>query len=171
MSSYQFLASDHPFEKLENPFLERLSIREALERNMDIPAFMLENPDMDPEEKIVLICDTEEHLEDLELHPEEISFPEVSARLTENPYVVELQWCYNKERAETLLGYIKKHLTSAENLEIFSLWLDEEDPPQRMEVTLDCLNLSHLSFLDLSEGYQGPRCLHVKNTHPALIES
>ncbi len=171
MSSYQFLASDHPFEKLENPFLERLSIREALERNMDIPDFMLENPDMDPEEKIFLLCDTEEHLEDLELHPEEISFPEVSARLTENSYVVELQWCYNKERAETLLGYIKKHLTSAENLEIFSLWLDEKDPPQRMEVTLDCLNLSHLSFLDLSEGYQGPRCLHVKNTHPALIES
>ncbi|HBW13639.1 MAG TPA: hypothetical protein DEF30_07470 [Proteiniclasticum sp.] len=171
MSSYQFLASDHPFEKLENPFLERLSIREALERNMDIPAFMLENPDMDPEEKIFLLCDTEEHLEDLELHPEEISFPEVSARLTENSYVVELQWRYSKERAETLLGYIKKHLTSAENLEIFSLWLDEVDPPQRIEVTLDCLNLSHLSFLDLSEGYQGPRCLHVKNTHPALIES
>ena len=72
MSSYQFLASDHPFEKLENPFLERLSIREALERNMDIPDFMLENPDMDPEEKIFLLCDKEEHLEDLELHPEEI---------------------------------------------------------------------------------------------------
>lgn len=123
MSSYQFLASDHPFEKLENPFLERLSIREALERNMDIPDFMLENSDMDPEEKIFLLCDTEEHL------------------------------------------------TSAKNLEIFSLWLDEKDPPQRMEVTLDCLNLSHLSFLDLSEGYQGPRCLHVINTHPALKES
>lgn len=171
MSSYQFLASDHPFEKLENPFLERLSIREALERNMDIPDFMLENPDMDQEEKIFLLCDTEEHMEDLELHPEEISFPEVSARLTENPYVVELQWRYSKERAETLLGYIKKHLTSAKNLEIFSLWLDEEDPPQRTEVTLDCLNLSHLSFLDLSEGYQGPRCLLVKNTHPAFIDS
>ncbi len=171
MSSYQFLASDHPFEKLENPFLERLSMREALERNMDIPDFMLENPDMEPEEKIFLLCDTEEHLEDLELHPEEISFPEVSARLTENPYVVELQWRYSKERAETLLGYIKKNLTSAENLEIFSLWLDEEDPPQRMEVTMDSLNLTHLSFLDLSEGYQGPRCLHVINTHPALKES
>lgn len=171
MSSYQFLASDHPFEKLENPFLEHLSIREALERNMDIPDFMLENPDMDPEEKIFLLCDTEEHLEDLELHPEEISFPEVSARLTENPYVVELQWRYSKERAETLLAYIRKHLASAKNLEIFSLWLDEEGEPHRMEVTLDCLNLRHLSFLDLSGGYQGPRCLHVKNNHPDYKES
>ena len=171
MSSYQFLASDHPFEKLENPFLERLSIREVLERNTDIPDFMLENPDMDPEEKIFLLCDREKHLDDPELHPEEMSFPEFSALFTEHPYVVELQWCYSKERAETLLGYIKNHLTSAKDLEIFSLWLDEEGEPHRMEVTLDCLNLKHLSFLDLSGGYQGPRCLHVKNTHPALLES
>lgn len=90
MSSYQFLASDHPFEKLENPFLERLSIREVLERNTDIQTSCWKTR-IWTQEKIFLLCDREKHLDDPELHPEEMSFPEFSALFTEHPYVVELQ--------------------------------------------------------------------------------
>lgn len=164
MSIYQFIASNEPFDNLENPYLESLSIREALERNLEIPDFMVENPDLDPEEKIVLLCDTEEHMNELEITPQtELSFSELSG-YSEKSSFAGIHWVYTKERALKLLDYLQDHLKRSPEVEIFSIWLDDQSPLDVRTLSSEALTLESLSFLDLSPGYGGPVCLRITSS-------
>lgn len=164
MSSYQFLASDKPFEKLENHYLMRLSIKEALERNMDVPEFMLDNPDVDQDEKVFLVCEEEDHLHDLEIYPEDNPTLSTQISITEKPYTAEIYWQYSSEQVEVLLSYIRSHMEKAHEVEIYSLWLDEVETAEKEVISLDTLSPEKLYFLDDNRGYNGPRCLLIKKT-------
>lgn len=67
MSSFQFLASDKPLQEVKNPYIEFISINEAVKRNIALDDFILEDEEIDRDDKMIMICDSEEHLDEIEI--------------------------------------------------------------------------------------------------------
>ncbi|MBR5816840.1 MAG: hypothetical protein IKY38_05390, partial [Anaerotignum sp.] len=49
---------------------------------------------------------------------------------TEKPYCAKLEWHrYTEGRAENILAYIREHLQTADELELWHVWLDDAETP------------------------------------------
>ncbi|MCD8502162.1 MAG: hypothetical protein LRY71_11335 [Bacillaceae bacterium] len=162
MSIFQFLASDKQLHERKNPYIEYISINEALKRNVEMPSFILEDTDVDKDEKNIMYCDSEEHLNELEINHDLYYSVEYAQEYTDKPFVSELQWRYTKARAQQLIDYLVDQLQHVDEIEVWSIWLDEQEPAMIRTVLAAELKVSNLDFLDGTKGFLRPECLIVK---------
>ena len=132
MSHLVCLASDTPLEILPNPHLKLLSVNEALALGLDVPQSMLMDPELDPDEPETFLWSDIT----IEFDPEtgavtpppedcwDIWPMEIAASFSSSKkYFAEVEWpCCTPGRAQVLADYIRRHLETAEELELWNLW-------------------------------------------------
>ncbi len=164
MSLYQFLASSKPIKEKINPYIEHLSVNDMIARGMEVP-FNLVNHTINPDEKIILWCDTEEHMDEIEiLRQEEMPYPDVE-KFTNKPNIATLSWRYTDARAEELIQYLKEALSSDSELfelELWQIWLaDSIDGLKVHEFNVNDLNVSVLREHMGQNHFEHPVCLRI----------
>ncbi|MCT4783436.1 MULTISPECIES: hypothetical protein [Exiguobacterium] len=160
MSEFQFITSNQPLKEVENPYIEFLSINEAIKKGIVLPDMLTDDEDLDRDEKILMNVESEEQLDEIELKQDLYYDMENVEAYSEKPHVVELRWRYSDSRAEQLVKYIIDHLKIAEEVEIWKVWVDEQTEPNVQSITLDELTIDALRFLG-AEGFERPECLRV----------
>ena len=121
MSLFQFLASDKLLKEVTNPYMEFISINEAIERNIEVPVLILNNSKIDRNEKIILACESEEHLDELEIKKDMYYSDEYAREYSQKPCYAQLQWRFTKPRATQLYDYLMDQLKYVEEIEIWSM--------------------------------------------------
>lgn len=110
MSSFQFLASHKPLQEVKNPYVEFMSINDAVKRNIALDDFILEDEEIDRDDKIIMICDSEEHLDEIEISDNMYYSSEYAKEYSNKLYFSQLQWRYTKTRAKQIIDYLKQQL-------------------------------------------------------------
>ena len=162
MSSLLFFASEKPLKELPNPHERTLSINETLALGVVFPDYIL-NSDFDRDKpNTILYMDREIHInadtkeiedgdfdDDFSIRP--FSPMEVFGIHTENPFCAELCWHkYTSGRAENVLSYIRKHLQTAKELELWHVWLDDSETPifKRKTIPFSALTIETLKEIE-----------------------
>ncbi len=156
MSFLVALASDMPLEKLENPHMKMLSVNEALEMGVEVPKSMLADYEIDRDEPGMIMWSDIEPRIDLENGIFDMPDPDDNFDIwpiehgddlqSKKEYLAAVEWnrC-TPVRAEMLLEYIRRHMESAEEMELWHSWMggggEEEYPPlvKTTEIKLDKL--------------------------------
>lgn len=145
MSMMTCLASNSPLEALPNPHMKLLSISEALGQGIKVPDSLLyagidyDEPetylwsdivirmDFDPATGEVTV--TGDVDDNFDIWPVDA----VDTLSTQRPYLAAVEWGNpTPGRAEILLDYIRRHLETAEDVELWQLWMgsgEEEQSP------------------------------------------
>lgn len=160
MSEFQFITSDHPLKEVENPYIEFLSINEAIKKGVILPEMLTDDEDLDRDEKILMNVESEEHLDEIEIKRDLYYEQENVESYSSKTHVVELRWRYTDARAEQLVEYIVDHLETADEVEIWKVWVDEQTEPSIKTITRDELTIDSLRFLG-DVGFERPECLRV----------
>lgn len=160
MSEFQFITSNHPLKEVENPYIEFLSINEAIKKGVVLPDMLTDDEDLDRDEKILMNVEAEEHLDEIEIKRDLYYDVANVEAYSSKPHVVELRWRYSDARAEQLIAYITDHLKTAEEVEIWKVWVDEQTEPSVKSITRDELTIDALRFLG-DIGFERPECLRV----------
>ncbi|TCI39227.1 MULTISPECIES: hypothetical protein [unclassified Exiguobacterium] len=160
MSEFQFMTSDRPLKEVENPYIEFLSINEAIKKGVVLPEMLTDDEDLDRDEKILMHVEAEEQLDEIEVKRELYYAEENVEAYSKKPHVAELRWRYTETRAQQLVDYITDHLKTADEVEIWKVWVDEQTEPSVRSITLDELTIDELRFLG-DVGFERPECLHV----------
>ncbi len=162
MSLFQFLASDKLLKEVKNPYVEFISINEALKRNIEVADFIMNDTKIDKDEKIIMFCDSEEHLEAMEINHDMYYSSVYAKKYSKKQYFSELHWCYTEVRAKQLVDYLNEQLKSLDEIEIWSIWLDDHKSASIKSINVNELSITDLAFLDTSNGYEKPKCLIIK---------
>ncbi|TCT15635.1 hypothetical protein EDC18_103343 [Natranaerovirga pectinivora] len=161
MSSYQFLASNKPLKEVTNSFVKLLSINDMIANNMEIPDFLLKTT-KDRDEKIVLQCDSEEHLDEIEIMNENSIQVGYLKKYTNKKYISSLTWRYTDKRAEELLQYIKDQLKDVDEIELWDTWMDEKiEEPIIRELNIQDLTVQLIKESVGKGCYGKPSCLKI----------
>lgn len=173
MSYLVALASDWPLETLENPHMKMLSVNEALEQGIEVPKSMLMDYEIDRDEPGMIMWSDIEPVIDFEKGIFDMPDPEDNFDIwpidtgddlqSKRPYLAAVEWSHcTPERAEMLLDYIRRHLETAEEIELWHTWMggggESEYPPlvKTTEISLDKLSAEDISALcetDVFEKY------------------
>lgn len=160
MSLYQFLASDSKLLEVKNPHIKIMSINEALSSGLHVDESLLNN-DIDRNDKsVIMYCDSEEHLYEVEIRKEES--PCYAEYYSTKKYYSILSWRYSKNRAEQLIEYIKQHLDKASNIELWNIWMDEAKKPKVYYCKIDDLTVENIRSIWGQGGFETPECLIIE---------
>lgn len=163
MSLFQFLACDKGLEEIKNNHIEIISINEALNRKIELGDLILNNSSLDRDEKMILICDSEELLDELEIN-HNMNYSSVYAeQFSKKRYFSEIQWRYTEPRVKQLYDYIVDQVRTVEEIEIWSIWLDAPETAVVKSINVDDLTVENLKFLDISNGFEKPECVVVRS--------
>ena len=163
MSLFQFLACDKELEEIKNNHKEIISINEALSRKIELGDLILNNSSLDRDEKMILICDSEELLDELEINHNMNYSSEYSEQLSKKRHVSEIQWRYTEPRVKQLYDYIVDQLRTAKEIEIWSIWMDAPETAVIKSINVNDLTVEYLKFLDISNGFEKPECVVVRS--------
>lgn len=161
MSLFQFITSDAPIKEVHNPHIEHLSIRQARDCGMELPNFIDENPDIDLDQPIISICDSEDHVDDIEIK-QDFGLVDVVGEYSTKEFTGRLFWRYSPKRVLELERHLKKMLEQSTEVEVWSIWLDEAAPVRKKRTTASKFTAQDLKFLHRPEGFTGPECLIIK---------
>ena len=143
MSLMTCLVSHTPLEPLPNPHMKLLSINEALEQGIHVSDSLLYSEVDYDEPETVLWSDIEISIsmdpatgevsvsgdvdDNFDIWPVDM----VDTLRTQRPYLAAVEWGKpTPGRAEILLDYIRRHLETAENVELWHLWMGSENQEQ-----------------------------------------
>ncbi|ABW19467.1 hypothetical protein [Alkaliphilus oremlandii] len=161
MSRFQFLASDRMLMEVKNPYRELISINEAIIRNIKIPDLVMDSTEIDRDKKFIVACDSEEQLNALEIKNDMYYSSEYAKQYSNKLYFSELRFRYTEKRAEQLLDYLKGQINDLQEIELWSIWLGEEDATASIKSkNINELTIKDLAFLNKSANKQ--RCLIIK---------
>lgn len=160
MSEFQFITSTQPLQEVENPYVEFLSINEAIKKGVILPEMIAEDEELDRDAKILMNVESEEQLDEIEIKRDLYYAEENVAAYSKNPHVAELRWRYSEKRAQQLVEYITDHLKTADEVEIWKVWVDEQTEPNVQSINLDELTIDTLRFLG-DGGFDRPECLRI----------
>lgn len=160
MSLFQYLASDKLLKEIRNPYAEFISINEALKRNIEVDDAIVNGGYFDLDEKNIMIYDSEEHIGEIEIYHDMYYSSEYAKEYSRKNYFSELQWRYTKIRAKQLVDYLKEQLKELDEIEIWSIWLDEHKSANIKSVNIEELSVADLDFLN--NGCETPICLIIK---------
>ncbi|AKL95733.1 hypothetical protein CACET_c22870 [Clostridium aceticum] len=159
MSLFQFLASDILLKEVKNPYIEFISINEALKRDIKLSDFIINDTKLDRDKKSILICDKEEHLDEMEINHDMYYSSEYAKEYSSKQYFSELKWRYTELRAKKLIDYLKEQLQISDEIEIWSIWLGEHKSANVESININELNIADLEFL---HDHETPKCLVIK---------
>lgn len=161
MSRQRFIASANPLTALPNPWVRAISIEEAMALEMDLPDFLLENPDIDRTEPVIQICESEEHLDELEIMP--LAEPETWIRgFTDLPCLAEINGRYSLQRAQRLIDYVNQALALTQEVELWQIGPGDLVAPFVRRIPLAQLTVETLRFFDGSDGTEYPQGLIIR---------
>lgn len=171
MSFLVCLASDSPLEALPNPHMKLLSVNEALEQGIEVPRSMLEDFELDRDEPDAIMWSDIQPVIDIEKGIFDCPDPEDNFDIwpidsgddlqSKKPFLAAVEWSgCTPARAGMLLDYIRRHLETAEEVELWHTWMggngEEEYPPlvKRSEKTLDSLTAADIEEICKSDVFQ-----------------
>ena len=142
MSALIYFASDAPLKEWESPHNRMMSVNEALAAGIEIPDIL----DLDAVDKddphMLLWSDSYVKKEDTGILEDSGFDDDISIRameksedlLTEKNYCACLEWPgFTKGRAQRLITYIREHLTSAQEIELWHIWMGSSYPPPQIQ--------------------------------------
>ena len=125
MSICQFLSSDAPLKEVDNTQAENLSIEEAEARNIPICDSYKKNMNISRTEKILLWFPSEESSSEIVISSK--CYYNCAEDFSKKRYHAELNWYYSDKLAEQLIDYIKDHLKTASEIELWTVDVDIDD--------------------------------------------
>lgn len=126
MSRLYYFASDDVLAEQHNPHVKSLSINQALEMGINVNFEYFGN-DFDKDQPgAILFCATEAEFgyPNIFTINKEKFYDDIG---TKKQFCVGLQWHYSDDTVEVILQYIQKHLETASEIEVWSVWLGIED--------------------------------------------
>ena len=167
MSALIYFASDAPLKEWESPHNRMMSVNEALAAGIEIPDIL----DLDAVDKddphMLLWSDSYVKKEDTGILEDSGFDDDISIRameksedvLTEKNYCACLEWPgFTKGRAQRLITYIREHLTFAQEIELWHIWMGSSYPPpqiQKSYIRLEELHTDAIEKLYHCEAGQG----------------
>ena len=131
MSALIYLAADVPLPTVENPHERLVSVKEALELCLEVPAFLLEDDSIDKDKPMILWTDREDALDtdtgsvwdgDLDDDFSIVPMEKQEDIYSEKHYCARLAWSrYTKGRAGRLILYIRQLLEHTPSVEIWHI--------------------------------------------------
>lgn len=162
MSLFQFLASDKQLEDVKNKLVEFISINEAIEQGIEFDDSIINDPEIDKDEKALASFRNEEDLNEIEITSNGYHSKEYAKEYSNKKYFSELNWRFSETRAKELITYLKEELEKCEEIELWSIWIDEFEEATIKTVDVNSLTVDDLRVLDISSGYDKPKCLVIK---------
>ena len=167
MSYYQFIASNNKLPDLENEKLVSLSINEAYEMGLVEGAFGLAPEEVldlydDKDAKgAVIHCENEEDFDELSIIEED--FNDYSSAYTDKEFCSAISWRPSEERIEKLIKYVKDQMEITDEIELWTIILDDEDECEAEIITCSLEDLDSETVSDAMEidEYSGPICLKI----------
>ena len=88
-----------------------------------------------------------------------------NARLyTKKQYCAYVEWCYSDEYAEKIIEYIRQHLQTAKQIELWNVWLGQkEEGLKRKKCSLEQLTLEEIK--EIWGNFNTPVCLEILDVH------
>ncbi len=167
MSRVIYLASDNPIEEYKNPHDILLSVNEALAAGVtDIYDFLL-GEDFDKDRPgVLLVSDREVNINidtgevsDGEYDNDFSVFPikKWDDMLTEKKFCALFEWPrYLPGRAQEFIKYLKKHLNTAKEIELWSQWVGIGGPEDADKRTISVNDIQPEDILSLeNQGSSG----------------
>ena len=160
MSSYHFIASHYPLEKITSANVALLSLKEIQERKIAIEQTTETFKTSDPTEKNLLYFEKESPSTDFEILSDN---PEKYAHLyTEKKYISKINWDYHPSGVDQLMTYIQDHMIQYESKEI-ELWaIPTEDADA---ATMRFKSIEEVTKKDIEKLYADP----ISNSPKGLI--
>jgi len=124
LSYHTYIASDTPIQNIENPYIQLLSVNQALKQGITVPSLLLNSGINRDEPNVILWTENEENLGEITIHESDKAawigskYP-IATAMT---FCSVLEWVYTEERAKELVVYIQKHLDVSEAIEIWRVW-------------------------------------------------
>ena len=161
MSRLYYFAGDRELAEQPNPYVELLSVNEALARGVKIDqSFFREDFDCD-EPGVILYCASEDafdHPNIYRITPDEY-YDDVGTRKA-NCAVLEWDWC--EAAAHEVLAYIAAQLETMDALELWSVWLGSDDIPRTVKrVTIAFAELTPTRLREFLQA-DGNHCMTIQ---------
>ena len=164
MSQFFFFASDAPLTEVKNDLICYYSINDLIEKNLKVPELLI-GAEVDPDAKVVILVDDESDFDEITIDCEIDIQHSYGPYYTSKPYIAELSWRYNEERALKLVQYIQEqfHKNKISDIELWYIWKDELiDEVAIKEVNLSALSTADLKLMFDLDHYIKPSCLKIK---------
>lgn len=160
MTWFQYMTSDSPFKEKENEYMLDITIGEALAKGIALPEWHKNYPDT---------CRIQLELEGCNDKGFSVSsFEKYSCdmRDTDKQFCAMLWYISTPEQAEGLLEYLKEHLKTGEDVELWYVFQgDHTDKPYVIETKTVTVPLEQLSAAAIHHFYNNvqdaPACMIV----------
>ena len=132
MSWLHYFASDTVLEERKNPYIEMLSVNQALEKGVDVKldwfgaGFNRDKPG------VILYCEEEEKLgyPNIYAFQRDEYFDDIG---TKKQFCTALEWACSEENIKVVLEYIQSQMKVTEELEIWCVWLGNDVITERIQ--------------------------------------
>ena len=101
----------------------------------------------------------EGYLNEIEIKNSIYHYCEYEKAYSDKTCFSELHWSYTEARAKQLVEYLKDQLKHLDEIEIWSIWLDDYESANIISVPIAELSIQDLEFLDR---FDKPTCILVK---------
>lgn len=72
-----------------------------------------------------------------------------------------IEWYYTKDNAQVMLEYIRNHLKTSKEIELWDVWLNENRKPNIMKCSIKELNIQKIKEIFGKAEFVEPECLVV----------
>lgn len=158
MSRLLYFASDETLKESPNPYIEYLSINEAIEKGGEFDLELLGHIDRDAP-GAVLWAEDEEKLE----YPEIRIMHDYGEQIgTEKRYRMEVDGSVRENNIECILEYINEHVANRKEIEFWKIWLGEEEKLNQVKKTEYALSeITTKMLLRFIESDRYPDCMVI----------
>ncbi|MBZ9637755.1 hypothetical protein [Clostridium sp. FP1] len=159
MSAYSFIATNYEIPEVENSKKRIITVQEAIELGIKAHEFMPWD-NMNPNDKI-LFLEKESDLDELVI-TKDTAYEKNVRWYTDKPFIYSVNFGYSELRVKQLLEYLKENINEGQQLELWSIWLDDK---QKIE-PITC-NYEEVSTHNLKQMYDWQDKKHV--CHSCII--
>ena len=159
MSQLIYIASDAPLQEVKNPHYKTLSVNEALSMGLVVdevflrPGYNRDEPDVILWSDTELIIDTEAETVDDGNFDDDFAILRLSDATddiyTEKKYRTYIEWDCTEGRAKNVIDYIRNHLEHTEEIELWNIWMGNEDRPRIRKRTIPIHELTPDDVMEL----------------------
>lgn len=141
MSSYQFFASDKELSEYDNGIISlgRKKLQNKMAKDSSIT---------EADELLTMRICIEDDLSNMH-------------RYTNKKNGAYIEWFYSEKNATVMVAYIKEHLRTATQIELWNTWLEEKKEPQIRKCFIHNLSTQNIAEIFNKDCYTGPECLVI----------
>lgn len=161
MSSYSFIAVDFEIPELDNPKARIITVKEAIEFGLK-PPYPMTWESMNPDAKL-LNFENESDLGELVI-TKGTPYEDIVRQHTDKPLIYSIGLVFSKSRVNRLLEYLKENIKEEKELELWSIWLNDEVIIQPILCDYEKISISDLTQIYdiLDKKHEFNCCLIIK---------